>query len=294
MEENAEKTGEKIAIITDSCADVPPELAKEYDIYVLPLMITCQDGVYRDGVDIFAEDIYERLKTELPRTSTPTGEEIENTLKTIEEKGYKQAIAIMLSGGLSGTVNHVRIAAEESPLTICVIDSMSGSIGTGAVALQAAIWRDEGLSYSVLCDKVKDLCKGTTVFFSIDTLEYLQKGGRIGKITAMVGTALSIKPILAFDEDGELYACAKVHGHKLVSKKLISLVEDLVNAPENAGKHYNIMVADGGAPKEREELEKTLAETFPDCERLIRAKIGAGLSTYVGPGLLGAAVQFLD
>lgn len=294
MEQNTEKTGDRIAIITDSCADVPAEMVKQYDIYVLPLMITCQDGVYRDGVDIHAEDIYERLKTELPRTSTPTGEEIENTLAVIEEKGYEKAIAVLLSGGLSGTVNHVRIAAEESALDICVIDSMSGSIGTGAMALQAAIWRDEGMSYPILCDKVKALCNTTTVFFSIDTLEYLQKGGRIGKITAMVGTALSIKPILAFDEDGELYACAKVHGHKLVSKKLLSLVEDLVNAPENTGKRYNIMVADGGAPKDREELEKKLAETFPNCERLIRAKIGAGLSTYVGPGLLGAAVQFLD
>lgn len=294
MEENTEKAEERIAIITDSCADVPMEYVEKYDIYVLPLMITCQDGVYRDGVDIHAEDIYERLKTELPHTSTPTGEIIENTLAVIQEKGYEKAIAILLSGGLSGTVNHVRIVAEESPLDICVIDSMSGSIGTGAVALQAAIWRDEGISYPVLCTQVKELCKATTVFFSINTLEYLQKGGRIGKISALVGTALSIKPILAFDEDGELYSCAKVHGHKLVGKKLLSLVEELVAAPENAGKRYNIMVADGGAPEEREELEKKLTEVFPNCERLIRAKIGAGLSTYVGPGLLGAAVQFLD
>ena len=181
MSDVRNKEVEKIAVITDSCADIPKELQERYNIYVLPLLIICKDGEYRDGVDITAQDIYEKLKTELPKTSTPKGEEIENLFIQLEKNGYKKAIAIMLSGGLSGTANHVRLAAEESNLEVCVVDSKSGSIGTGAMALQTAIWLEEGMEYGQLCERVTGLCKSTYVFFSIDTLEYLQKGGRIGK-----------------------------------------------------------------------------------------------------------------
>ena len=238
--------------------------------------------------------MYEKLKTELPKTSTPTGEDIESLLNELKEKGYEKAIAIIISSGLSGTVNHVRLGVEDAGLEVCVIDSLSASIGNGAIVIQAAMWRDAGVPYDELCSRVKKLCKTTKVFFSIDTLEYLQKGGRIGKATAMVGTALSIKPILSFDEDGEIYTPAKVRGHKLVEKKLLALVEEQVKAPENTGKRYNLVVADGGAPAAREELEQKMKEMFPAYQEIFRAKIGAALSTYLGDNLLGAGVQFLD
>lgn len=294
MEKMMNDNTERIAIITDSCADVPLDLQKQHDIFVLPMMISCQDGEFRDGIDIHAEDIYKKLKSELPKTSTPVGEDIDNLIKELKDKGYQKAIAIMISSGISGTVNHIRLAMEESGLEACVVDSLSASIGNGAIVLQAAIWLQDGIPYEQLCEKVKALCLSTKVFFSIDTLEYLQKGGRIGKATALVGTALSIKPILSFDEEGEIYTPAKVRGHKLVEKKLLSLVEELLNAPENQGRCYNIMVADGGAPEEGEKLEQKMKELYPGCQRLFRAKIGAALSTYLGPGLLGAGIQFLD
>lgn len=294
MEQMGNGIGEKIAIITDSCADVPEDLRDKYSIFVLPMMIACQDGDYRDGIDIHAEDIYEKLKTELPKTSTPTGEDIQNLLEELKEKGYHKAIAIMLSGGLSGTVNHMRLSVEEAGLEICVVDSKSASIGNGSIVLQMAMWLEEGVPYIELCNRVHKLCDDTKVFFSIDTLEYLQKGGRIGKATALVGTALSIKPILSFDEEGEIYTPAKVRGRKLVEKKLLSLVAEQIAKTENAGRNYNIIVADGGAAEERDELEAKMREMFPDYKNLFRAKIGAALSTYLGDGLLGAGVQFID
>lgn len=285
---------EQIAIITDSCADVPEEWKEKYHIHILPMVITCQDGEYKDGVTIDAEEIYRRLKTELPKTSTPTGEDMEKLFEELKEQGIEKVIAIMLSGGLSGTVNHMRLAAEDSGLEVCVVDSKSASIGCGVIVLQTAIWAEEGMPYTELCEAVKVLCGNTSVFFSIDTLEYLQKGGRIGKATAIVGTALSIKPILSFDEDGEIYTPAKVHGHKLVEKKLLSLIEEQINKPEYQGKRYNLVVADGGAPEERDKLEQKIKMMFPDYQHIFRAKIGAALSTYLGDGLLGAGVQFLD
>ena len=293
MSDILNKEIEKIAVITDSCSDIPEELRAKYNIYVLPLLILCKDGEYRDGVDITAQDIYERLKTELPKTSTPKGEEIENLFIELEKNGYKKAIAVMLSGGLSGTANHVRLAAEESNLDVCVVDSKSGSIGTGAIALQAAIWLEEGMEYEQLCKKVTTLFKHTHVFFSIDTLEYLQKGGRIGKATAMVGTALNIKPILSFEEGGEICTAAKVRGRKLVEKKLLQLVEEKMNLEGTPNCKYNLMIADGGAPEERDALEEKITKLFPDYQNLFPAKIGAGLSTYLGDGMLGAGIQFL-
>lgn len=284
----------KIAIITDSCADLSKEMQEQYDVRVLPMMIRCEDGEYRDGVDITIEDIYERLKTEIPKTSTPSGETIEALFADLKAEGYEKVLAVMVSSGISGTVNHVRLAAEDSGMEACVIDSLSGSIGHGAVVLQAAIWRDKGMTFEEICKKAEKLCKDTFVFFSIDTLEYLQKGGRIGKATALVGTALNIKPVLTFDAEGEICTAAKVRGHKLVEKKLISLVESFVNAPENVGRRYNLMIADGGIREERDQLEAKVKELFPNYNNVFPSRVEGILGIYLGPGMLGAGIQFLD
>lgn len=284
-------TTEKIAVITDSCADVPPELAEKYHLFILPMQIICTDGVYRDGVDIHADEIYERLKKELPKSSTPSGADVEDTFAEIKKQGYTKAVAILLSGGLSGTVNHVRLEAEElEGLEVEVYDSRQGSIGIGVIALQAAQYVEEGMGFEELKGRIEKLIAGTKVFFSINTLEYLQKGGRIGKAAALAGMLLDIKPILSFDEEGEIYTAAKVRTRRQVEKRLLQLVEEL----KEEGRPYNLVVADGGAPAERDALEQKLTERMPECRRLYRAKIGAALSIYLGSGLLGAGIQYLD
>ena len=282
---------DKIGVLVESCADIPAELIEEYHIFVLPIAIECLDGQYRDGVDITAEDIYEKLKTELPKSSSPLGSDIEDVFQEMKRQGYTKAVAISLSGGLSGTVNHLRMAAGEfSDLEIQVFDSRQASIGIGVIALQAAQEIRKGISFEALLERIPRLIENTRVFFSIDTLEYLQKGGRIGKVTAMAGAMLQIKPILSFDEDGEIYTAAKVRGRKQVESRLLKLVEEL----SGEGRPYNLVVADGGAPREREELEAKLVQSLPDYANLYRARIGAALSIYLGSGLLGAGIQFLD
>lgn len=287
-------TNKKIAILTDSCADVPEEYVFKYHIYTVPMLITCKDGEYKDGITIHAQEVYERLKSgELPKTSTPLGGDIEGMLNYLKKKGYEKVLVLVLSGSLSSTVQAVRLIAEDVDIEVYVIDSLSASIGNGALVIQAAKWRDEGMDFKTLCQKVEALRQDTHVFFSIDTLEYLMKGGRIGKATAIAGAALNIKPILSFDEIGEIYTPAKVRGSKMVTKKLIGIVEELAARPEYTGKHYNLIVADGGAPKERDVLEEKLIAVFPDYNEIYRANIGAALSTYLGDGLLGAGIQFL-
>lgn len=282
---------ERIAVITDSCGDVPRELAEEFSIFVLPVMIQCKDGSYRDGVEISSDEVYERLKTELPRSSSPLGSDIVDMFEEIKRQGYTHAIAVMLSGGLSSTVNHIRLAGEEMDgLEVRVFDSKSGSIGIGAIALQVAKEIRDGASFAEIVERVPRLIENTTVFFSIDTLEYLQKGGRIGKATALAGAMLQIKPILSIDDDGEIYTADKVRGRKQVINHLIKQVQGKMQE----GRPYSLMVADGAAPEEREHLEEKLLQAFPDYQCLYRAKIGGGLGMHLGPGLLGAGIQFLD
>lgn len=282
-----------IAVITDSCADIPPELVKQYGIYILPLQIRCSEGVFRDSVDIHPDDIYRIQKQEMPGSSLPLGSDLEQLLGRVLEDGYTQAIALMMSSGLSGTYNLVRQAIEpaaEHGLTLAVFDTMTSSIGTGAIALQLSQYIANGMGFEDSCREAEKLIKGTTVFFSVDTLEFLRKGGRIGKISAMAGSVLQIKPILAFAEDGQLTSVAKVRGRKMVQQRLIELVQERYQP----GRRFNLMVADGGAPEEGKELEKKLGKAFPGFENYFKANIGATLSIYTGSGVLGAAIQYLD
>ena len=187
----------KIALLTDSTADLTTQVAEENHIHVVPLRIRCADGEYSDGVDIHAADIYARLRAgELPKTSLPAGEDITAAFDRIRDEGYDGVIAVMLSGGLSGTYNMTRLLAEERrDLEIKVYDSVSGSLGIGVTMLQLAEDLRAGASWRELTHKrVPQLIKNTFPFFSVDTLEYLQRGGRSGKVTAMAGTLLQIKP----------------------------------------------------------------------------------------------------
>ena len=197
---------EKIALLTDSTADLPAPMREGKPIYVVPLKIRCEDGEYSDGVDITAEGVYERLhRGELPRTSLPEGGVVSDTLDQIRADGYERVIAVMLSSGLSGTYNMVRLqAGQRDDLEIAVFDSRSGSLGIGIMVLQ--LWEEivAGASWETLVrERAPHLVANTFPFFSVDTLEYLRRGGRIGRITALAGTMLSIKPIITFSDDGQ-------------------------------------------------------------------------------------------
>ena len=284
---------EKIALLTDSTADLSLALVGDKPIYVIPLKIVCADGEYSDGVDIFAPDVYDRLhRGELPRTSLPDGGSISDALDRIKADGYEKVLAVMLSSGLSGTYNMVRLQAEtRRDLEIAVFDSKSGSLGMGIMVLQ--LWEDiqAGADWDWLVEKrLPSLIANTFPFFSVDTLEYLSKGGRIGKVAAFAGTLLSIKPIISFAEDGQLQSVAKVRGRRQVQDKILDLMEQRLRP----GVRYNLGVANGGAPEEMKELAQRIRERFPNAEHIWEGAIDATLSVYIGDGVLGGGIQLLE
>jgi len=284
---------EKIALLTDSTADLTPAMRAGKPIYVVPLKIRCDDGEFSDGVDIFAQDVYDRLhRGELPRTSLPEGGVVSDTLDQIRADGYEKVIAVMLSGGLSGTCNLVRVQAEQTEdLDIAVFDSRSGSLGIGIIVLQ--LWEEiqAGAGWDKLIhERVPHLVDNTFPFFSVDTLEYLRRGGRIGRITALAGTMLSIKPIITFSEDGQLQSIAKVRGRKQVQDKIV----ELLRSKFRAGKRYNLGVANGGAPAEMAELSEKIRARFPDFVHCWEGAMDATLSVYIGDGVIGGGIQFID
>lgn len=283
----------RIALLTDSCSDMPAEKALAKGIYVVPLRIICDNKEYLDGVNIFNKDIYgfqEKGKT--LKTSLPSGSYVVNTLNRIAADGYDGVIAVMLSSGLSGTYNFVKMLAEErNDISIEVFDSRNASLGLAMILLRLAEDIKSGMNWNELIfSRVPFLIKNTFSFFSVDSLEYLHKGGRIGYVTAVAGSMLNVKPIITFSDDGKLETAAKARGNLQLSDKFTELVR------KKAGSHtkYDLAAANGGMPQEMKKLKKKLELAMPNYSKIWLGEIGGTLSVHIGKGILGAAVQILE
>lgn len=282
---------QRIALVTDSCADIPAALLKKYPIYVIPLKIRFGDNEYLDGVTIQPSEIYRRQKDELPRTSLPDGALIEDTFRRIRADGYEKVLAVHLSAGLSGTYNMVRVMGSDFVgLEVAAFDSGSGSLGIGLTVLQLARYIEEGRTWTELLHAAPKLIRNTKVFFCVDTLEFLQKGGRIGRITAVAGTLLQIKPILTFAPDGQLVNVAKVRGRKLAMDKMVHMVQEY----EPGAGRYTIAVAHGDTPEECRQIKEAVQRALPAYESCFEGEIDCTLASYVGPHLLGVGIQTLQ
>lgn len=284
---------EKIAILTDSGSDVPDELVRKYNMKVIPLKIIYKDGEYIDKVTITADEVYERLEEEIPKTSLPDGATIKEMLDEIKQEGYEKVIAVTISSGLSGTFNMVRmIASEYEGLDIYPVDTKNIGIASGLTAILAATEIEKGTSWSDLKEKITNLLDKTTVFFHVPSLEYLQKGGRIGLVASVVGSMLNLKPIITCNEDGIYHTVAKVRGKSKSITKTIELVEEFSKNAQS----YNLAIAYGGeeAREEAERVAKELVAALPNGKSLIMGQISPALGVHTGPGLIGVGIQVLD
>lgn len=278
-----------IAILTDSGTDVPVEFARTHNIFTLPLSIQFSDGLYLDGVTITPEEVYRRLPHEIPKTSLPSSEGILHTLQQIRESGYDTLFIITISSALSGTFNLMRLTARDVPELDCrLIDTRNIGIGAGFTVMRAAEMIADGASADEIEAKLQELVKSTKVFFCLPTLEYLAKGGRIGRVTATVGSLLDVRPIISCNEGGIYYTVQKARG------AVRALSATLQNAKDYAANHvFHLAIAHGGVPELAAHVEAQLAGLISSAKSYVRTQVSPALGVHTGPGLIGVGVQRL-
>ena len=282
---------EKIALLVDSGTDVPAEIMSQYGMYMLPLQIIYKDRTYTDKVDITAEEIYQRLPQEIPSTSLPDGETINKIFDRIKADGYEQVLAVTISSGLSGTYNVVRLMGEQrNDLDIFVLDTKNIGIGAGLQAIRAAELLNEGVTWQELKEQLLQEVVRNKVFFNVATLEYLQKGGRIGLVASILGNALKLNPIISCNDEGIYYTVAKSRGRKKSLDKTVELVKQYIGNH----KQFSLAVAQGDALAEAKEMKTRLEQEFPQVKEIFFGQISPALVVHTGPGLLGVGVQLLD
>ena len=272
-----------VTVVVDSTADIPAPLATELGIVVVPLTVRFGDESFRDRLDIQTAEFLVRLKaaSELPKTSQPPVTAFEDVFRSAVEQGG-EVICITVSARLSGTFNAARLAAEAvSTDQVRVIDSGGTSMIIGWAAIEAAKAARGGADLAAVQAVAETALARTHAYFVLDTLEYVYKGGRIGKASQLVGSVLSIKPILAFQE-GEVRPLERVRTWGKALNRIAELARS--HAPV-AG----LAVLHVGARDDAENMANRLRDQVPDGNVVI-AEIGPVLATYGGPGTLAVAV----
>jgi len=276
-----------IVILTDSAADLKASVREELGIVSVPLKVMFGEETYLDGVTIDSPLFFEKLQQfdALPTTSQPSPLDFVEAYKGIVEKYGKDVriIAIMLSAALSGTYQSAVIAKTmmEDQVDITVIDSRKASFVTGLICVEAAKAAREGKSKLQILDMIDRYLDEVQVYFIVDTLEYLQKGGRIGRAAAVLGSLLNIKPILTLDPAGYVTAFDKVRGtKKAINRVLEALHEYAQDEP------VVVAVLHSRIPEEAANFLERLKQEF-SIKQSVLQEIGPVIGTHTGPGLLG-------
>ncbi|MBH8584039.1 DegV family protein [Thermoactinomyces sp. CICC 10735] len=279
----------KIALVTDSTCDLPCEMVEKLNIHVVPLRIHYSGGEFRDGIDITSRDIINRLEHEVPKTSMPSPEDITRIYHSLQEQGYTHCIVLTVSASLSGTHNTFRLCAQEiSGMKIDVIDSKGVSWILGFLVLETARLIQKTKNYEEIIRKIHETKEKIKAYFILDTLQYVQKGGRIGKVAKSLGSMLSIKPVITFDSEGKLHTHSVARGKKQALKKLMVPVYEHLSSTR-----ARIAVLHTQAEKEAEALLNQVKNAGNVSETYL-GWISPTLAVHAGPGLLGIVIHPQD
>ncbi|MDO7905237.1 DegV family protein [Paenibacillus sp. JX-17] len=279
----------KTLIVTDSTSDIPQEVLDQYGIVAVPLQVMFGEETYADGVDITAGQFYEKLvkSKELPTTSQPSPASFMAAYQDLLDRHPDaDIVSIHLSSGLSGTYQSALLAQSmlDQPERVTVLDSKSASYGYGLLVVHAAELARQGARADSIARAVEELHQHRKLYFLVDNLEYLQKGGRIGKASAMLGTLLNIKPILSIDEEGIIYAVEKVRGHKKAMARIVEMFEQ-----DFKGRPVHVALGHTADPSSVEPLRELLDQHF-DVADVVYTNVGAVIGTHVGPGVIAVFV----
>jgi len=277
-----------VVLVTDSTADIPPETRQRLGIEMVPLKVNFGSESYLDNVEITPEEFYRKLKSSpvLPTSSQPTPNDFYEVFKKCLDAG-KAVVSVHLSSAMSGTYQSAVIARDmfDEGADITVIDSRSASYGYGLMVVHAAEMAARGASKDEIVAEIMRLRKEMKLYFLVDTLEYLQKGGRIGKAAALFGSLLNIKPILTIDDEGYVTPLEKVRGQKRAISRIAELIEQ-----EFGQKPVNLYVAlTPGHEETARELIAILKSRF-NIQNYMETAIGPVIGTHAGPGTVGVFV----
>ncbi|UKS30005.1 DegV family protein [Paenibacillus sp. HWE-109] len=280
-----------IRIVTDSTADIPSALRQELQIAMVPLKIHFGDEQYLDTVTLQSEEFYPKLVSSphFPRTSQPSPAEFLTVYQSLLEEPDTEIISIHLASVLSGTYQSALLAStmlEDTPGKVHVVDSRSASYGIGALVVAAARAAREGKSAAEILALVQTMRENFYIYFLVDTLEFLQKGGRIGKASALFGSLLNIKPILSLDREGEVAAIDKVRGHK----KAIARILELLAADIPSRSIRSMHIAHANNREGAELLREAIMQQFA-VEHVDYITLGPVIGAHAGPGTIAAFVS---
>jgi DegV family protein with EDD domain len=275
----------RIAVVTDSTADLPRQFVEAYNIQVVPQILIMGDKTWQDGVDIDPAGFYELLQTSphFPSSSQPSVPYFERVFSELAET-HDGIAAVLVSNELSGTVNSATMAASNLPDTaIEIVDARSASMQLGFIVLAAARAAAEGASLAEVADAARALVDRVQVYFVVDTLEYLHRGGRIGGAARLFGTALNLKPVLQICE-GVVHPLAKVRSKRKALARVLDLVAEQIS-PDDV---VHMAVLHVAAPQEAEDLAQRLVARFQPVE-MVHTECGPVIGVHAGPGTVGVA-----
>jgi DegV family protein with EDD domain len=274
-----------VRIVTDSTADLPPKLAKELGITVVPVYVRFGEEVYLDGVDISGDEFYQRLENTKvhPSTVQPGPQDFLEVYRKLS-KGADGIVSIHVSAKLSGTCNSALMAKDmlDTKCPVAVVDSEMTTMGLGLLSIVAADMANAGESRDKIVKEVKKTIPKIPLLCLFDTLKYLLLGGRIGKAKALLGSILNVKPMITL-KDGEVVPAGQ-------ARTRAKGIDKLFEFTQNAKKIQDLSVVYSTTPDEAQNLAERLNPIF-DRKRIKIARVGPSLGVHVGPGALIVAIR---
>ncbi|ODS50162.1 MAG: degV family protein [Halanaerobium sp. 4-GBenrich] len=282
-----------IAIVTDSTCDLPAEFMEKYSIEFVPLIVHFKEDTYYDKIDLDSDKLFSMMENsdELPTTSQPSvGLFIEKYQKLAAE--YDQIISIHISSALSGTLESARLAAQQvEDIAVEVIDSKSTSSGLGFLVLLAAEMIESGKSVEEIKEILSVEREKLTIYFTVNELTYLEKGGRIGKAQAFLGSIFNFNPILELStEVGEITPKEKIRGYKKTNQKMIELALEAAGNSDQVNFAYVYGEESDNFLQFKELFAAELQKQNQYKYNILENKIGTVLSSHTGPLVYGIVI----
>jgi DegV family protein with EDD domain len=270
-----------VAIVADSAANLPDELARELDIEIVPMYLKFGDEVYRDGRDLTPADFYERLVRDgvVASTSTPSPGDY---LEAYERTGQQEILCVTVASSMSSSHQQASLAAERFGGRVQVVDSKSAAMAEGFVAMEAARAAARGASLPDVAARATEVSERTRLYATVDTFEFLRKSGRVTKLQAYAATVLDIKPVFGF-KGGEVVPVSRSRTKR---KALDRIVEDAV--AEMADRRVHLAALHAAALGEAEDVAERISSRANVVERVL-TEVTPVIGAHTGPGLVGVA-----